>query len=98
DQRVEGRVAGVAAVPVGVAVDFDRLEHEGQAGGRQQGIDRKRVAIEDLGLAGAHRGGRDEELDSALLVELTQGGDRYVALQHRAQRVDVERVEQIGAE
>ena len=31
DQREDGRVAHVAAVPIGLAADLDGLEHEGQA-------------------------------------------------------------------
>ncbi|EWS55571.1 hypothetical protein X551_01584 [Methylibium sp. T29] len=94
DQRVDRRVAGVAAIPVGLPVDRHGLEDERQAGGGQQRIDRQVLAGEDVGLAAAHAGSRDEQRDVAtpqrVLVDMPPG--------HVAQRVQVQRVELIGAE
>src|SRR5579863_10026740 len=45
DERGDRRVAGVAAIPIGLAIDLDRLEKSRKAGGRKQNLGRKlRVA------------------------------------------------------
>ena len=62
-QRRQRRVAAEAAVPVGLAVDLDRLEHRRQAGRGEEHVGRDLVLAEDAAAAGAHVGGGDEELD-----------------------------------
>ena len=63
DQREDGGIAHVAAVPVVLALDLDRLVDERQTGRGQHPVDADVVLGEDLHLAGAHIGGRDEQLD-----------------------------------
>src|SRR5262245_11458397 len=62
-QRRDGGVAGIAAVPVALAVDLDRLEQRGQAGRREQHVGRDLVVPKDPAAAGARVGSGDEELD-----------------------------------
>src|SRR6476619_6011138 len=62
-QRGDGRVAGIAAVPVALAVDLDGLEHGGQAGRREQHV-RGDLAVAKYPAAScADVGCGDEELD-----------------------------------
>ena len=63
DQRRHGRIAGIAAVPIGLAVDLDRLEHGRQAGRGEQHVGRQLGVAEHARPSGAHVGRRDEELD-----------------------------------
>ena len=94
-QRRQRGVAGVAAVPVGAAVDLRRLEQHRQAGRGHHRLRREPPAGEDHGAAGFHVGGVDEHLG------LGQAGDALevdLALQQLAQRVDVERVALVGRE
>ena len=65
-QRGDGRIAGIAAVPVGIAVDLDGLEHVWQAGRRQQRIDRQISVAEHPSAAGTHVGRGHEQLDRPL--------------------------------
>ena len=69
DQRVDGGVAHVAAVPIGLAVDLDRLRHERQASRRQDGVRRHLGAGEDPDLAGPDVRRRQEQLDRRAAVE-----------------------------
>ena len=47
------RVGGVAAIPIGAAVDFHRLEQMRQTGGGEENIDGHPIIAEDLlGAAG----------------------------------------------
>jgi hypothetical protein len=92
DQREDRGIAHVAAVPVVLALDLDRVEHERQAGRGERAIDGHLVPGEDLDLAGAHVGRAQEELERPLAhpLEIDRGGDDV------AQRVEVERIELIG--
>ena len=73
DQREDRRVAHVAAVPVGLAVDLDRLEQERQAGRGQHRVGRDLALAEHLHLAGAHVGRGEEQLDrAAALAQLVE--------------------------
>jgi hypothetical protein len=47
-QRVQRRIAHVAAIPVGHAVDFDRLEHGRQAGRGHDMVGRQVLALKTL--------------------------------------------------
>jgi multidrug efflux pump subunit AcrA (membrane-fusion protein) len=89
DQRHQRRVAGVAAVPVGLAVDLDRLEHERQAGGGHDRDNGQLGLLEDAAPAGAHVGRGDKHLESGATVdplEIDLGGQQV------AQGIDVERI------
>ena len=93
-QRVERRVAEIAAVPIGHPVDFHGLEHRRQAGRGHQVIDGQALALEHRELAGPDIGRRDEQargLGLAQALEIDLLGERL------AQRVDVERVRHVGA-
>ena len=65
DQRRQRRVAAEAAVPVGLAVDLDRLEHRRQAGRGEEHVRGDLVLAEHPAAAGADVGRGDEELDRA---------------------------------
>ena len=81
EERKDRRVGGVAAVPVGHAVDLDRLEHVRQRrrGHHRVGVDL--VAREDAQPAGVHVGRRDEQRHLALLhrVEIDEAHDQVLA-------------------
>ena len=62
-QGGQGRVARVAAVPIGLAVDLDRLEHGRQAGRGQHHVGRDLRVAEHAAAAGVDVGGGDEQLD-----------------------------------
>ncbi len=96
DQGEHRRVAHIAAIPVMLAIDLDRLEQEGEAtrGKDMRGMDL--ATLEDLHLAGAHIGGGEEELDRAFFP--AQRREIDALLQHLLQRIVVERVEFIGRE
>ena len=92
DQRRQGRIAGIAAVPIGLAVDLDRLEHRRQAGRGEQHVRRDVRVLEHLAATGAHIGGGDEKVDRRLRqhVEIDLLGENV------AQRIDPSGVEVIG--
>ena len=78
DQRKERRVAHVAAVPIGLAVDFDSLEKERQAGRGHHAVERDRRFPKDFRPAGADvgRGQKDFEATRAVdPVEVDAAGD-----------------------
>ena len=89
---VERRIAGIAAVPIGLAVDLDRLEHGRQAGRGEQDVGRHLVVLEHLAAAGANIGGGDEEMDRRLRqqLEIDQLGENL------AQRILAHRIEVVG--
>ena len=91
-QRRDGRVAGVAAVPVGLAVDLDRLEHRRQAGRGEQHVRRDFLVAEHPSAPGVHVGRGDEELDRRL------GEMREIdaLLEDLADRIKADRVEVVG--
>ena len=60
-ERKEGRVAGIAAVPIGIRADIHRLKHGWQAGRGQERLGRDVIACEDADAAGADIGGPDKE-------------------------------------
>ena len=59
-------IAGIAAVPIGLAIDLDRLEHGRQAGRGQQHVGRDLGVAEHAAAAGADVGRGDEQLDRRL--------------------------------
>jgi hypothetical protein len=69
-QRGQRRIAGIAAVPVGLAVDLDRLKHRRQAGRREQDVRRHRVVLEHFASAGANVSGGDEQVNGRLREQL----------------------------
>ena len=92
-QRADGGVGRVAAVPIGLAVDLGRLKQLRQAGRGHHGRRREPLATEDLGAAGFDVGGGDEH---ARRLQLLQPLEIDFALDQLAQRVDVERVGLVG--
>ena len=60
-QRLQRRVAGIAAVPIGAPADLHRGKHEGQAARGQQHVDGDRGVLEQHRLAGLHVGGGDDQ-------------------------------------
>ena len=91
-QRRKRRIAGIAAVPIGFAVDLDRLEHGRQTSRGKQHVGRDLRVAEDAAAAGTHVGRGDEQLDRRIgkPVEIDAVG------QDVAQRVEAERIEIIG--
>ena len=63
DQRRDGRIAGIAAVPVCLSIDFDRLVHRGKTGRGKQHVRSDLAITEDASATGAHLRGGDEQLD-----------------------------------
>ena len=102
DQRVQRRVARIAAVPVMLTVDFHGLEQRWQAGRRHHGIRAQPGAREDFAAPGAHVGGAHKHLGparrSAGAAHSAQQVKVHLALQQAAQRVDVERIGLVGRE
>ena len=92
DERGDGRVAGIAAVPIGLAVDLDRLEHGGQAGRGEEYVRREILLPEDAAAPGVDVGGGDEQLDRRLAdaVEIDE------LLQNLAERVLAAGIEIVG--
>ena len=95
EQRPERRIAGVAAVPVGLAADLDRLEQVRQAGRRHDVVGGQDVAAEDLAPAGPDVGRRDEQLEVVACAQPLEIDRRDEMV---AQRIDVERIERVGAD
>ena len=92
EERIDRRIGGVAAVPVGHAVDLDRAEHVRQRrrGHHRVGVDL--LARKHAQPAGVHIGRRDEQRHLAFLhrVEIDEADDQVL------QRIDVERIEIVG--
>ena len=59
-------VAGIAAVPIILALDFDGLEHGRQTGGGEQHVGRDLTVAEHPALAGTNICGGDKQLDRRL--------------------------------
>ncbi len=89
-ERTDRRIAAVAAVPIGHAVDLDRAEQQRQAGRGHHHLGRDLLAGEHLELAGAHVGRRNEQLEIAVAPDRLEIDE---ALDQVLQRIDVERVE-----
>ena len=93
EERKDHRIADIAAVPVGHAVDLDRAEQERQAGRRHHHVGRDLLAREDAHAAGLHIGRGNEELQigaRAHRLEIDEALDQVL------ERIDVERVEVVG--
>ena len=95
DQRKDRRVAHVAAVPVGLAVDLHRLEQERQAGRGHHRVGRDLGIPEHAHLARAHVGGAQEQLDRRAGAQAREV-DRL--LEDVLQRVEVQGIELVGRE
>src|ERR1700677_4958203 len=63
DKRGDGRIASKTAVPIGLAVDLDSLEHCRKACRGQQDVGRDLAVAKDSPAAGVHICGSDEQLD-----------------------------------
>jgi hypothetical protein len=93
DQRVDGRVAGEAAVPVVHPIDLHRLEHRRQAGRGHHRTCGEPLAREDLRLARGHRRGHDKHLERLVGRQPLEVNG---VLQKLLQRVDVQRIALVG--
>ena len=88
-----GGLAGVAAVPVGHAVDLDRAEHVAAGGRGHHRVGGDLLAREHAQPPGVHVGRRDEQRQVAAFAHRLEIDE---ALDQVAQRIDVERVEIVG--
>src|SRR5215831_9748230 len=62
-ERRDRRVAGIAAIPIRLAIDLDRMEESRQAGGRKQDIGRNLGVAKHAPTAGVNVGRRHEQPD-----------------------------------
>jgi hypothetical protein len=95
--RIKGVMVGlpgVAAVPIGLAVDLDSLKHSWQAGGGEQDLRRQFGIAENVPAPGVHIGGGDEQLHR----RLGDAPEVDAVRQDVAQRVGAMRVEVVGRE
>jgi hypothetical protein len=70
DEWGQRRIARIAAVPIGLAVDLDRLEHRRQTGGGEQDVGRHGVVLEHFAASRANIGRRDKEMDRRFRQDL----------------------------
>src|SRR3546814_1256125 len=80
-------------LPVGHAVDLDRLKDQRQAGRGHHHVGGQLVALEDLHAAGLHVGGGDVDLQMRAGAHLLEVDHR---LQQVTQRIEVQRIELVG--
>ena len=94
DQRRDGRIARIPAVPIGLAVDLDGLEQRRQAGGGEQHFRRQVGIAENVPAPGVHIGGGDEQLHLRFgdTIEVDAVGKDV------AQRIGAMRIEIVGRE
>src|SRR6476646_722939 len=95
--RIKGVMVGlpgVAAVPIGLAVDLDSLKHSWQAGGGEQDLRRQFNIAENVPAPGVHIGGGDEQLRR----RLGDSPEVDAVSQDFAQRVGATRIEVVGRE
>ena len=93
DQRGNGGIARISAIPIGLAVDLDGLKHRRQAGGGEQDL-RRQLGVAEMPAPGVHIGCGDEQLDRRLgeVPEVDAVGEDV------AQRIGAMRIEVIGRE
>src|ERR1700751_4922613 len=91
-QRSNRWIARVAAIPIGLTIDLNGLEHGRQARGRQKHIGRDLGVAKDTPTPGSHIRCRNEELYgcAAEALEVDALG------KYAAQRIEAERIEIIG--
>ena len=95
EQGIQGRIAGVSAVPIRLAVDDHRLKQIGQAR-RGHGVIRgENIAAEDMAASGPHVCRRDKQLEAVGRAEAFEIDD---LLEMDPQRIDVERIELVRAQ
>ena len=94
EQRPEGRIAGVAAVPISLVADLNRLEQLRQAGRGHHVVGGQNPASKDLTAAGPDVGRRDEQLRR---VERAQALEVDEPRQVVEQGIEVEGVQRIRA-
>ena len=93
-QRGDGGIAGIAAVPIRLAVDLYGLKHGREACRSEQDVRRYGVVAKHMAAAGVDIGGRDEQLDRRAREPLEIDAMR----ENVAQRIGVHRVQLIGRE
>ncbi len=95
EQRPQRRIAGIAAVPIGFAVDHGGLEQMRQRRRGHHMVGREDVAAKYCAHAGAHIGRGDEQFRPAALAKLLE---IHKLRERVAQRIHIERVEGVGRE
>ena len=92
EERIEHRIAEIAAVPIGHAVDLDRAEHRRQAGRGHHRLGGNLLVRENMQPPGLHIGGGDEDRPrvGAQALEIDEALDQIL------ERIDVERIEIVG--
>ena len=93
-ERGDGGIAGIAAVPIRLAVDLYGLKHGREACRSEQDVRRYGVVAKHMAAPGMDIGGRDEQLDRRARKPLEVDAMR----ENGAQRVGVHRVQLIGRE
>ena len=94
NERRDGGIAGIPAVPIGLAIDLDGLKHRRQASRRKQDVWRELGIAEHASAARVHIGGGDEQLYGRLREAL----EIDAVCQDLGQRVDPTRIEIVGRE
>src|SRR5271166_4704980 len=90
-QRKDRGVSQIAAVPIVLAIDFDRLEVGRKAGGGEHGLDADRGRLKNLDLAGADIGCVEEK--SWRLRRAIEPVKIDRAQQQFPERIEIERIE-----
>jgi len=89
-QRIERRVCGQGAVPVGSAVDFDGPVQRRQARRCKQRFEREFIVAEESEPPGTNIGCGDKELERCIGA---QAREIDLVRENSAQRIDIERIE-----
>src|SRR5262249_60741995 len=90
DEREDGGIAHIAAVPIGLSIDFHGLEQQRQTGRCHYRVRRDLGIAEEPHLASAHVGGIEEELDGRALA---QTYEIHRLLEDVAQRIEIHGIE-----
>ena len=94
EQRPEGGIADVAAVPIGLLADLNRLEQLRQAGRGHDVVGGQNVAAKDLAAAGPDVGRRDEQFRRVERAQALEVDERRQMVE---QRIEIERVQGVRA-
>jgi len=94
EERPERRIAGIAAIPIGRAGDLDSLEQTRQAGRSHDVIGGQLATVKNRGLPREDVRGRNQQFNAFARAKFFKIDDLGEMV---AQRVEVERIELIGA-